>query len=56
MTRMRPACARMPVEAIAIDLMKSIMAILPKLPLSNFTRRRPAYLSTAILISERLRV
>jgi hypothetical protein len=26
MTRMRPACARIPVAAMAIDLMKSIMA------------------------------
>ena len=47
---MRPACARMPVVAIAIDLMKSIMAR----KLRTVATMPPYDLPTAVLINVRL--
>jgi hypothetical protein len=50
MMRMRPACARMPLAATAIDLRKSIM----RGSLRRLGDRRRYALPTAVLISERL--
>jgi hypothetical protein len=50
MMRMRPACARIPVAAIAIDLMKSITAGCLRLPLETW----PQALPIAVLINARL--